>query len=73
MAKEQRKPLDGNLQEDCRKQVEDILKNNIGMNPNLICLGSGVATMTLKRLRAGENISVDQYDKLGKWIVKNKL
>ena len=67
---QKRKVLDGNINKDARKQINDLIKS--GISKAQICKGSGVNFATLRRFIAGENTSGDTLDKLGTWIVKNK-
>jgi len=73
MAKEQRKPLDGKLFKDIIKQIDDVVKNNIGLTANKLCKLAGVNPSTLDRLKDGKNVVSGQVKKLEAYIVKNKL
>ena len=77
-----RKPLDGNLRTDIRKQILDILKlkdkdGKIRYTPYAVCKGSDINQSTLPRYvknETGEECLNDTTkDKLGAWIKREGL
>jgi hypothetical protein len=65
-----RKVLNGNITEDARKQLQEIIDK--GVTPYRISKDSGVAIMTITRILDSKNATTDQLDKLGKWIKEKK-